>query len=72
VIRFVVLLLVLAAVLYAVFWTIDRRRSGDGPGSGGSGPTRPTPRGPVGPDDDDDFLRDLERRRRQQGDPPSP
>jgi hypothetical protein len=69
-IRFVVWLLLLAAVLYAVFWAIDRRSS---PG----GPTRPPrrvprpPRGPVGPDDDEAFLRDLERRRRrEQGDQP--
>jgi hypothetical protein len=59
VIRFVVFLLLLAAVLYGVFWAIDRR------GSNGSGPSsRPSPRGPVGPDDDESFLRDLERRRR--------
>jgi hypothetical protein len=71
VIRFVVWLLLLAAVLYGVFWTIDRRNKlgGDRPG-----PTAPRrhPRGPVGPDDDEAFLRDLERRRRrEQGEPPS-
>lgn len=72
--RFVVYLLLLAALLYAVFWAIDRRRSAGGPGSGSSSrpPTPPKPRGPVGPDDDEAFLRDLERkRRREQGDPPS-
>ena len=71
-IRFVVWLLLLAAILYAVFWAIDRRNQ-----SGSSGvprrpkpPTRPS-RGPVGPDDDEAFLRDLERRRRrEQGDQP--
>jgi hypothetical protein len=79
VIRIVVWLLLLAAVLYAVFWVIDRRnRFGGGPGgrfSRGGGPrtpkTPPAPRGPVGPDDDEAFLRDLERRRRrEQGDQP--
>jgi hypothetical protein len=65
-IRFVVYLLLLAALLYAVFWAIDRRNS-----AGGSSPARPKPRGPVGPDDDEAFLRDLElRRRREQGDQP--
>ena len=67
-IRFVVWLLLLAAVLYAVFWAIDRR---DG---GRPRPPRRVPRpprGPVGPDDDEAFLRDLERRRRrEQGDHP--
>jgi hypothetical protein len=70
--RFVVLLLLLAAVLYAVFWAIDRRnRFG---GQGGSRAPRtppPPPRGPLGPDDDEAFLRDLDRRRRrEQGDQP--
>lgn len=58
-IRFVVFLLLLAVVLYGVFWAIDRRNSG------GTGPSRPLPRGPVGPDDDESFLRDLERKRRR-------
>jgi hypothetical protein len=65
-IRFVVYLLLLAALLYAVFWAIDRRNS-----EGGSSPAKPPPRGPVGPDDDEAFLRDLERRqRREHGDQP--
>jgi hypothetical protein len=67
-IRFVVWLLLLAAVLYAVFWAIDRRDGGH-PRPPRRAP-RP-PRGPVGPDDDEAFLRDLERRRRrEQGDQP--
>lgn len=73
-IRFVVWLLLLAAVLYAVFWAIDRRNlfgGGRGDNPGPTPPSRP-PRGPVGPDDDEAFLRDLERRRRrEQGDPPA-
>lgn len=64
-IRFVVFLLLLAAVLYGVFWALDRRDVG-GRGSG----TRPLPRGPVGPDDDESFLRDLERRQRRHPDGP--
>jgi hypothetical protein len=65
VIRFVVLLMLLAALLYGLFWAIDRRNSG----GTGSAPAQPKPRGPVGPDDDEAFLRDLgrEQRRRQRG-----
>jgi hypothetical protein len=76
VIRFVVWLLLLAAVLYAVFWAIDRRNWSGGQGGGPGGSRRPSappprPRGPLGPDDDEAFLRDLERRRRREhGDPP--
>ncbi|MCX6398250.1 MAG: hypothetical protein NTV23_17315 [Propionibacteriales bacterium] len=54
-IRLVVLLLGMAVVLYAIFWAIDRRNSG-----GSSGPARQKPRGPIGPDDDDAFLRNLD------------
>ena len=69
-IRFVVWLLLLAAVLYAVFWAIDRRNRPDGRARP-TGPAPRRPRGPVGPDDDEAFLRDLERRRRrEQGDQP--
>jgi hypothetical protein len=74
-IRIVVWLLLLAAVLYAVFWAIDRRDRFGGRGGGTRAPKRPpgSPRtpGPLGPDDDEAFLRDLERRRRrEQGDQP--
>ncbi|MFL6157015.1 MAG: hypothetical protein ACJ72D_13020 [Marmoricola sp.] len=65
--RFVVYLLLLAAVLYGVFWAIDRRSSGGSPG-----PARPLPRGPVGPDDDDAFLRNLDRDRRRSTDDTPP
>lgn len=57
----------MAVVLYAVFWAIDRRNSG----GSASGPARPKPRGPIGPDDDEAFLRNLDReRRRTKKDPP--
>jgi hypothetical protein len=67
--RLVVFLLFLAAVLYALFWLLDQRaagRSNGTPRRGGGDPGgRPAPRGPVGPDDDDDFLRELDWKNRR-------
>ena len=63
--RLVVFLALLAAVVYAFFWLIERRKPGGG--SGGISP-KPIPRGPLGPDDDEDFLRELERKRRHSKD----
>ncbi|MEO5651841.1 MAG: hypothetical protein ABIN79_11550 [Marmoricola sp.] len=57
--RLLVFLACFAAVVYAVFWLIDRRSKPTG-GSGG----KTVPRGPIGPDDDEDFLRGLDRKRR--------
>ncbi len=62
--RLVVFLALFAAVVYAAFWLIERRSKGGGGNRGG----HPTPRGPVGPDDDEDFLRELERKRRHSKD----
>ncbi len=66
--RLVVFLLFLAAVLYAVFWLLDQRggrnrkpRRGRGGDPGG----RAAPRGPMGPDDDEDFLRELDWQNRK-------
>jgi len=65
-----------AGLVYAVLWSIERRRTGGSPGgsSGGSSgrPARRSPFGPankppprqVAPDDDEDFLRWLDRKRR--------
>lgn len=64
--RLVVFIALFAAVVYACFWLIDRRKHGGG-GGGGKG-AKPTPRGPVGPDDDEEFLRELERKRRHSKD----
>ena len=65
--RFVVWILLLAAVVYAVFWLMDRRSGGgSGPGRGFGGGSRPVrPSGPKGPDDDEEFLRDLDWQRRK-------
>ena len=57
--RVLIYVLLLAAVLYGVFWAIGRRNNP---------PPSTSPRGPVGPDDDEDFLRELERKRRHHRD----
>ena len=60
---------VFAVVTYAVLRMLERR---GGPGSASSTGGRPTMRGttrrPMAPDDDEDFLRNLDRKRRK--DPP--
>ncbi|WP_310961408.1 hypothetical protein [Nocardioides terrisoli] len=64
--RLLVWLLILAAALYVIFWALDRRAgAGDEDRSGGPRRRAPQgPRGPLGPDDDEEFLRELDRRRR--------
>jgi hypothetical protein len=65
-----------ALVVYGVLRLLERRRSRRTRG----GPVRPAPpRRPLAPDDDPNFLRDLEQRRRreqhereQRGDKPKP
>jgi hypothetical protein len=73
VLRFLLVVVVFAALVYAVLWTIEKRR-GQGGGGGsapGRGPLGPRPgRGrpearQVAPDDDEDFLRWLDRKRRK-------
>ena len=63
--RFLLVVALLALAMYLTVRVIQRR--GIAPGSGGQAP-RPRPRA-VAPDDDDDFLRDLDRRRRHPEDP---
>jgi hypothetical protein len=60
--KFLLVIIVFAALVYATFWLIERRRAG-APGRPASTQRRPTPRS-VAPDDDEDFLRDLRRRYR--------
>ncbi|HYO40090.1 MAG TPA: hypothetical protein VER39_10565 [Nocardioidaceae bacterium] len=60
--KFLLVAIVFAALVYSCFWLLERRRSAR------SGRLDPRPRtGPrtVGPDDDEDFRRDLNRRNRR-------
>lgn len=64
--KFVLVVAVFALVVYAVAWTIERRRFG----SSGARPQRlrrpkQPPTKQVAPDDDEDFLRWLEQKRRK-------
>jgi hypothetical protein len=67
VLKFVLVVALFAGAVYLLLWTLERRRSG---GSGQPSVTRPgrpsrtRPR-QVAPDDDEDFLRWLERKRRK-------
>lgn len=66
--RLLVYLVLLGVAVYLVFWVIDRRATGPGyaddESAGVRGERRSRRDGPLGPDDDEEFLRDLERRQR--------
>ena len=67
--KFLLVVLVFAALVYALMWALERRRAGGSAGSGAR-PSRPRrnpapPTRQVAPDDDEDFLRWLERKRRK-------
>lgn len=61
-IRVALMLMVMAALLWLFFWALQRRSGRSGP----QAPGRPRPAAPRGPDDDEDFLREIDRRRRRQ------
>jgi hypothetical protein len=65
VLKVLLVVMVFAAVTYAVIRLIERRGAPPRPPKAAP---RPEAR-PVGPDDDEDFLRDLDRRRRHPEDP---
>jgi hypothetical protein len=67
--KFLLVVIVFAAAVYAVFWLLERRRAG-GPSTGRTTAPRPQPR-PFAPDDDERFLRDLGRKRRRPENPKS-
>lgn len=62
-VKFLLVVLVLAVAIYLVVRLLEKRR---GRGGGFNARLRPPPRPnrPIGPDDDPEFLRDLNRRRR--------
>jgi len=62
--KFLLVIIVFAALVYAAFWLIERRRGGASTRHRPTSPRRPAPRS-VAPDDDEDFLRDLNRRNRR-------
>ena len=66
-----IVLLLIAAAVYVLVRVIERRGLSRGPRSG---PPRsaPPPRGPIGPDDDPDFLWGLDKKRRHPEDDPPP
>ena len=61
--KFLLVVIVFAALVYATFWLIERRRGG-APSTSGRKPQKPSPR-TLAPDDDEDFLRDLNRRQKK-------
>lgn len=62
--KFLVVVLVFAAVTYLVARALQERGPGERPAPRKGSPKRPsTPPRPVAPDDDEDFLRDLDRKR---------
>lgn len=71
--KLILLLLVIGVVVYVLVRLVQTRGR---PFGGRPGPRPPVPgRGPgpsrpLGPDDDPDFLRDLNRRRRKRDDTP--
>lgn len=66
-IKVLLVVALLAALVYGLVWTIERRRT-----LGSFGPRRQKPK-MVAPDDDEDFLRSLEHEReRDEDDPENP
>lgn len=68
--KVLLVVLLLAVLIYGLTRVIQRRGIAGRPPGKRPAP-RPDPR-PMGPDDDPEFLRDLERKRRQPPDPDDP
>lgn len=73
--KLLLVVIVFAAITYLTVRVIQRRGISAplGRGTSGRAPGRsagPVRRGPLGPDDDEDFLRDLERKRRRKPETP--
>jgi hypothetical protein len=72
VLKVILVVLLFAALTYGLIRVIERRGIAGRPKGRGQVPrSRPRPR-PVAPDDDVDFLRDLDRKKRQPPDPEAP
>ncbi len=71
--KFVIVVMLIAVAVYLLVRIIERRgirRPGDA--GGPARPATPPPRGPLGPDDDPDFIWGLNKKRRHPEDPSSP
>ncbi|GAB2871955.1 hypothetical protein [Nocardioides pacificus] len=62
--KFVLVVAVFALAFYLTIRVIERRGLQGGGGRGEGPGTRPAPPRPLGPDDDPDFLWQLDRRKR--------
>ena len=69
--KVLLVVLIFAALTYGLIRVIERRGIAGRRPRGQRPPHRPPPR-PQGPDDDPDFLRDLDRKKRQPPDPEDP
>lgn len=69
--KVLLVVLLFAALTYGLIRVIERRGIAGRPVRGRRPAPRPDPR-PFGPDDDPDFLRDIDRKRRQPPDPEAP
>ncbi|GAA2010025.1 MULTISPECIES: hypothetical protein [Nocardioides] len=77
--KFLLVIAVFALATYLTIRVIQRRGLLEqGPQRPSARPSRPAPKGPkpkpriVAPDDDEDFLRDLDRKRLHPDDPDNP
>jgi len=75
---YVLIGIVLIGALLFVLWRMSgpANSSGGGRGGGSARPTKPpvrkpTRREPIAPDDNPEFLRELDRRARREEDPPA-
>ncbi|GAB2771893.1 hypothetical protein GCM10027020_26280 [Nocardioides salsibiostraticola] len=71
--KFLLVVILFAVATYFLVRTLQERGAAPGGGQGGTRPRR-APRGPrtppriIAPDDDEDFLRDLDRKRKNPDD----
>jgi len=72
VLKVLLVVLLFAALTYALIRVIERRGVARRPRGDGPSPRPRQQSRPVAPDDDPDFLRDLDRKRRQPPDPEAP